>query len=67
MFWAPATGRWSPPPLSRAKTGNNHLNEYNTLPPLTGKGERYSQTISNLCKAALLRLCELPLETKVVN
>jgi hypothetical protein len=33
-------------------------------------GEQYSQTISNLSNlghASLLRLCELPLSTKVLN
>ncbi len=32
-----------------------------------GISERYSQTISNLCQAALLRRCELPLLAKVLN
>jgi hypothetical protein len=30
-------------------------------------GERYSQTITNLCPAALLRRCELPLLAKLLN
>jgi hypothetical protein len=49
-----------PPPLHVAKTGKNHLNE--EISPLlpTGIGEKFSQTISNLGHAALLRRCELP-------
>jgi hypothetical protein len=47
-----------PPSLSGAKAGSNHLNP----PPLPiGIGERNSQTISNLCQAALLCRYELPL------
>ncbi len=38
---------------------------YSLLP--TGIGERYRQTISNLCQAALLRRCELHLSAKVLN
>jgi hypothetical protein len=55
----------SPPPLRVAKTGKNHLNEEITslLPFRIGK--RFSQTISNLGHAALLRRCELLLQTKV--
>ncbi len=50
-----------PLPLRVAKAGRNHLNE-KIIPLLsTGIGERYSQTISNLGHAALLRRCELPL------
>ncbi len=36
--------------------------KYPLLP--TGIGEGYSQTISNLCQAVLLRRCELPLQAK---
>jgi hypothetical protein len=46
---------------SVAKTGKNHLNEEITPLLPTGIGERFSQTISNLGNAALLRRCELPL------
>jgi hypothetical protein len=46
---------------SEAKAGRNHLNEYNIPLFPTGIGERYRQTISNLCQGALLRRCELPL------
>jgi hypothetical protein len=46
-----------PPPLRGVKAGMSKI------PPLlpTRIGERYSQTISNLCHAALLRRCEFPL------
>ncbi len=46
-----------PCPLSSslAKACRNHLNEEITLLIPTGIGERYSQTISNLGHAALLR------------
>jgi hypothetical protein len=44
-----------PLPLSTAKAGRNHLNESKAPLLLTGIGERYSQTISNLGHAALLR------------
>jgi hypothetical protein len=58
-------GANSLPPYSTsivAKTGKNHLNEEITTSLLpTGIGERFSQTISNLGHAALLRRCELPL------
>jgi hypothetical protein len=56
-----------PLPLRVAKTGKNHLNE--EIAPLlpAGIGERFSQTISNLGHAAILRWCELPLKTKVLN
>ncbi len=50
-----------PLPLRVAKAGRNHLNEeISQITPLlpTGIGERYSQTISNLEHAALLRRCE---------
>jgi hypothetical protein len=43
----------TPPPHS-PPAGRNHFNEEITPLP-TGKGERYSQTISNLGLAALLR------------
>ena len=49
------------PPLSGAKAGRNHFDERNTPPPPIGIGQRYSQTISNLCQAALSRRCELSL------
>jgi hypothetical protein len=50
----------SPFPPRVAKAGKNHLNvEITTLLP-TGIGERFSQTISNLGHAALLRRCGLP-------
>jgi hypothetical protein len=53
-----------PPPLHVAKT-RNHLKEEITPLVLTGIGERFIQTISNLGHAVLLRRCELTLETKV--
>jgi hypothetical protein len=56
-------GADSPLPLRVAKTGKHYLNEeINPLLP-TGIGERYSQTISSLGHATLLRRCELPLQT----
>jgi hypothetical protein len=33
----------------------------------TGIGERYSQTILDLCQAALLRRCELPYKPKYIE
>ncbi len=50
-----------PPPLREWRQVEiNHLNEEITSPPLpTRIGERYSQTISNLEHATLLRRCEL--------
>jgi hypothetical protein len=48
------------PPLI-AKADRNHWNDEITPLLPTGIGERYSQTISNLGQAALLRRCELPL------
>ncbi len=51
----------SPFPLLVAKAGRNLLNEEITPLLPTGIGEQYSQTISNLGQAALLRRCELPL------
>jgi hypothetical protein len=53
-----------PPPLRLhiATARKNHLNdEINYPPPPTGIGERYSQAISDLGHAALLRQRELPL------
>jgi hypothetical protein len=50
-----------PLPLRVAKTGKNQLNKEITPLLPTGIGRRFSQTISNLGHAALLRLCELPL------
>jgi hypothetical protein len=49
-----------PPSSTLGKAGRNHLNEEITPLLPTGIGERYSQTISNLGHAALLRRCELP-------
>jgi hypothetical protein len=54
----------TPPPLSPcvANAVKNHLNEEITplLPTGIGGQYSYSQTISNLGHAALLRRCELP-------
>ncbi len=51
-----------PPPSSRRTEGKSKLFERGNYPLLpTGRGERYSQTISNLRHAALVRRCELPL------
>jgi hypothetical protein len=50
----------SPIPLRVAKAGRNILNEEITPLLPTGIGERYSQTVSNLGHAALLRRCDLP-------
>jgi hypothetical protein len=52
-----------PPPPSGTKSGSSSypFNEQNIPLLPTGVGERYSQTKSNLCQAALLRRCELPL------
>ncbi len=49
------------PSTTQVKAGRNHLNEEITpvLPIVIG--ELFSQTISNLGHAALLRRCELPL------
>jgi hypothetical protein len=49
-----------PLPLHVAKEGRNHLKEEITPLLPTGIGDRYSQTISNLGNAALLRRCEVP-------
>ncbi len=58
----PHTGcRPLPPSSTRSEGGRNHLNEEITPLLPTGIGERYSQTISYLGRAALLRRCELPL------
>ncbi len=48
----------SPLPLRVAKTGKNNLNEEDTPLLPTGIGERFSQPVSNLGNAALLRRCE---------
>jgi hypothetical protein len=65
--WCPQGADPSPPPLHVATAGENRLNE-EIIPLLpTGIGERYCQAISNLGHAALLRRCELPLKTKVLN
>jgi hypothetical protein len=56
-----------PPSSKRRKAGGNNLNE-ETIPLLpTGKDERFSQTISYLGHAALLRRCEHLLYTKELN
>jgi hypothetical protein len=47
------------PSSTRGKAGRNRLNEEITPLLPTRIGERYSQTISNLRHAALLRRCEL--------
>ncbi len=64
VFEGKTTGCRPPPPplpLQVAMAVRNHLNE-EIIPLLpTGLGERYSQTISHLGHAALLRRCELPL------
>ncbi len=54
------TGCRPPPPLPWGKAGRNHLNEKVTPLLPSGIGERFSQTISNLGHASLLRRCELP-------
>ncbi len=58
--WSVATTHRVPIP-TRGKAGRNHLNEEITPLLPTGIGKQYSQTISNLGHAALLRRCELPL------
>jgi len=50
-----------PRPSTRGKAGRNQWNEEITPLLLTGIGERFSQTISNLGDVALLRRGELPL------
>jgi hypothetical protein len=50
-----------PPSSTRGKAGRNNLNEEITPLHPHWKGERFSQTISNLGHAALLRRRELPL------
>jgi hypothetical protein len=55
----PAQGATTPPPSTRGKAGRNHMNEEFTPLLPTGIGERFSQTISNLGHAALLRRFEL--------
>jgi hypothetical protein len=48
--------------------GSTDLIELPLLPTrITGISDRWSQIISNLEQAALLALCELPLEKKVLN
>ena len=52
----------TPPPYStRGKAGRKHLKKEITPLLPTEIGERFSQTISNLGHAALLRRSELPL------
>ncbi len=51
----------TPPSSTRGKAGRNQLKEEITPLLPTGKAERFSQTISNLGHAALLRQCEFPL------
>jgi hypothetical protein len=51
----------APLPLREGRQGRNHLNEEIIPLLLSGIGEQYSQTISNLEHAALSRRCELPL------
>jgi hypothetical protein len=65
MSWRSAQG--ADPPLRVVKAGRNQLNEEITTLLPTRICERYTQTISNLKHAALLRRCELPLYTKVLN
>jgi len=50
-----------PPSSTRGKAVRNQLTVEITLLLLSGIGERFSQTISKLGHAALLRRCELPL------
>ncbi len=50
-----------PPSSTRGKETKNHLTKEITPLLPTGIGERFSQTISNLGYAALLRRCELSL------
>ncbi len=45
-----------PLPLLVAKAGRNHLNEEITPLLLTGIIERYSQTVTNMCQAALTKM-----------
>jgi hypothetical protein len=49
------------PSSTLGKAGRNQLNEEITPLLPTGIGERFSQTISNLGHAALLRRLEIPL------
>ncbi len=60
------TGCWPLPILSAAMAGRNHLTSKNTPSSLLWIGEWYSQTISNLCQAALLRRCEFLLNTGII-
>ena len=61
VFIPPTGCRPTPPSFMRGKAGRNHLNEEIIPLLLSGIGERFSQTISNLGHAALLRRCELSL------
>ncbi len=55
----PAGCRHPPPYSTRGKAGRNNLSEEKIIPLLpTGIGERFSQAISNLGHAALLRRCK---------
>jgi hypothetical protein len=60
-FVRPPQGADRPPPSKPATAGRSHF-KYLITPPLVS--ERYIQTISNLCHAALLRRCELNLPYK---
>jgi hypothetical protein len=64
MFKSQGTAT-NPPSSTRGKAGRNHLNEEITPFLPTGIDELFSQTISNLGHAALLRRSELPY--KVLN
>ncbi len=58
----------APPPPSKSSEGRYNSFERVKCPRLpTGIGERYSQTISHLCQAELLRRCELTLWAKLQN
>jgi hypothetical protein len=64
VMWRQHRVSTPPPPPSfstRGQAGRNHLNAENTPLLPIGIGEQYSQTISNLGHAAVLRRCELPL------
>ncbi len=52
------------PSSTQGEAGRNHLNEEITPLLPIGLGEQYSQTISNLGHAALMRRCELPYKRK---
>ncbi len=55
-----------PPPPSEAQQKQVEIIWSRKMPPLPPIriGERYSQTISNLCQAALLRGCRFPYKRK---